>query len=123
MKQLSEVVVTGYSTTASSDDFEDEFEMAAPEEGRKAFNEYLKNQLQYPQAAIENKIEGKVTVQFFVETNGQLTDFKVVKGIGYGCDEELIRLIKQGPKWTPSLKNGISVRERVKVRLRFVLPK
>ena len=97
--------------------------MAAPEQGRKAFNEYLKTQLQYPKAAIENKIEGKVTVQFFVETSGELTGFKVVKGIGYGCDEELIRLIKQGPRWTPSLKNGISVRERVRIRLRFELPK
>lgn len=119
---LSEVVVTGYSTS-SPDDIEEEFEMAAPEEGRKAFSEYLKNNMRYPKDALDNKIEGKVTVQFFVETNGELSDFTAVKSIGYGCDEELIRLIKQGPPWSPSLKNGIPVRERVRIRLKFELPK
>jgi hypothetical protein len=46
-----------------------------------------------------------------------------LKGIGYGCDEEVIRLIKEGPRWVPTRKNKEPVRDKVKVRLRFALPK
>ena len=72
---------------------------------------------------MEKKVDGKVTIQFTVEATGQLSDFKVVKGIGSGCDEEVIRLIQQGPTWTPAKKNNSSLKESVKVRMKFELPK
>ena len=50
---------------------------------------------------ITNSIEGKVFITFAVEEDGSLTDIKVVRGIGYGCDEEAIRIIKMMPKWIP----------------------
>jgi hypothetical protein len=54
---------------------------------------------------------------------GQVSDFKVVRGIGFGCDEEVIRLIKAGPKWSPTKKNEEPIKDRVRVRMRFALPK
>lgn len=122
--QLSEVVVVGYGTEETTGEKGySTFEMASPAGGKKAFNKYLEDKLQYPQQALENKIEGKVTIQFTVETTGQLTDFKVIKGIGYGCDEEVIRLIKTGPKWSPVKRDDEPVKGRVRVRMRFALPK
>jgi TonB family protein len=53
------------------------------------------SRLQYPQAAKENHIEGKVTLQFTVDTNGNTTELMVVKGLGYGCDQEALRVIKE----------------------------
>jgi TonB family protein len=120
---LSEVVVTGYSSRGGSDATSDTYEMAAPQTGRKSYNKYLEENLRYPATALENKIEGRVTVQFTVRPEGSLADFKVIKGIGYGCDEELIRLIKEGPAWNPSKKNDQAIPENVRVRLKFSLPK
>lgn len=121
--QLSEVVVTGFGEVDYSGPTHSTFEMAEPLGGRRAFKKYLEDKLIYPQQAIANKIEGKVTVQFIVETTGKLSNFNVVKGIGYGCDEELIRLIKQGPKWSATKRDDELVKSRVRVRIRFSLPK
>lgn len=124
VSQLSEVVVVGYGAeTKSDDDLSSNLEFAAPAGGRKAFKQYLEKNLHYPEQALENKVEGKVTIQFSVESSGQLSDFKVIRGIGNGCDEEVIRLIKQGPTWTPTKRNNDSLRDRVKVRMKFELPK
>ncbi len=122
--QLSEVVVVGYG--ADNKDEEEEIintEFATPLGGRKAYKQYLEKSLRYPQVALENNIEGKVTIQFTVETTGTLTDFKVLRGLGYGCDEEVIRLIKQGPAWSPTKRGEELKLGKVKVRMRFALPK
>jgi TonB family protein len=118
---LSELVVTGYSTGSGSPE-PSVFKMAEPEGGRKAFKKYLEQNMQYPKEALQNKIEGKVTVQFTIEPTGQLGDFTILKGLGHGCDDEVIRLIKEGPAWSPSLKNNQPVKENVKVRLKFEHP-
>lgn len=125
VSQLSEVVVVGYA--AKSDGIEKEaepnlYQLAEPAGGRKAFKKYLVDNLQYPEQAVENKIQGKVTIQFTVQQSGVIDDFKVLKGIGYGCDEEVIRLIRQGPKWSPTTRNSEPLKGKVKVRLRFQLP-
>lgn len=111
--QLSEVVVDGVAEVT---------EFAEPQGGRKAFQQYLQEKMNYPEQALENKVEGRVTVQFTVGTSGQLEDFKILKGIGYGCDDEVIRLIKEGPAWSPSKRNAQPVPEKVKVRLKFDIP-
>ncbi len=94
-----------------------------PDGGRQAFNNYIAENLKYPDQALENNIEGRVTVEFTVQPSGQISDFKIVKGLGYGCDEEAIRLIKQGPKWIPARQTTEAVSEQVKVRLKFALPR
>lgn len=120
--QLSEMVVTGYGVVNDKEENFSLLEMAEPEGGRKAFKKYLEEQLNYPRQALESRVEGKVTIQFTVQPNGQLSDFHVLKGLGYGCDEEVIRLIKEGPTWHPSKKDDQPVLENVKIRLKFDLP-
>lgn len=121
--QLSEVVVTGYGQPKDEDDITSTVELASPQGGKRAFKQYLEKNMQYPQQALESKIEGRVTIQFAVETTGYLSEFKVIKGIGGGCDEELIRLVKSGPKWNPTKKDSNALRDIVRVRMRFQLPK
>lgn len=119
---LSEVVVTGYAKGQRTSN-DASFRSAEPTVGKNDFKNYLANSVKYPRQAIENKTEGKVTVRFTVEPTGQLTDFEVVKGIGSGCEEELIRAIQQGPYWKPSTNGDQPVRDKVSVRFKFQLPK
>jgi TonB family protein len=119
---LSEVVVTGYGAAQGNDSSTPILELAHPEMGNKAFKNYLENNVRYPETALSKKIEGRVTIEFFVEPNGSLSEFKVVRGIGSGCDEELIRLIKEGPAWVPSKRGTVAIRDKARVRLKFQLP-
>ena len=77
--------------------------------GVKALNRFLNRALSYPEMARENEVEGKVYVQFVVETDGRLSRVKVVRGIGYGCDQEALRLIKLMPRWQPGRQNAQNV--------------
>lgn len=120
--QLSEVVVTGYGAAPDAADREPVIKLAEPVGGRKAYDNYLKKSLQYPQQAIDNKVKGRVTVQFTVKTNGTLDEFSILKGLGYGCDEEVIRLVKEGPRWSPTTEDSVPVESEVRVRVRFSLP-
>ncbi len=78
--------------------------------GQTGWGKYLQRSLRYPEMAKENNISGRVTMQFVVEKDGSLTDIKVLRGIGGGCDEEAIRVLKNGPKWKPGVQNGRPVR-------------
>ncbi|RQO31061.1 hypothetical protein DBR32_10170 [Taibaiella sp. KBW10] len=76
-----------------------------------AFNlpQYLQTNIQYPEEALKNKVEGKVFLKFVVDTDGSLSNIEIVKGkdIGYGIPEEAIRVVKNMPKWKPAkLSNG-----------------
>jgi periplasmic protein TonB len=75
--------------------------------GMKALGKYVdgKNHY-YPEEARKNKIEGKVMVQFIINADGTPSDFKVTKGIGYGCDEAAVEAFKKMPKWKPAQING-----------------
>jgi protein TonB len=61
--------------------------------GQKALNEFIKSNLKYPEEALNNKIEGTVTVNYDVDIFGKVTSVKVKHGIGYGCDEEACRIV------------------------------
>jgi TonB family protein len=123
VSQLSEVVVVGYGETSTDDSEKEMIEFAVPKGGRTAFKKYLEKNLTYPELALENNVEGKVTIQFTIGASGRLDNFTVLKGIGYGCDEEVIRLIKAGPRWTPTKRDGEYTTDKVKVRMRFRLPR
>lgn len=123
MTQLSEVVVVGYGSEKATEDVPETYEFAVPNGGRMAYKQYLETNLHYPELALQNEVEGRVTIQFTVETSGELSNFRVLKGIGYGCDEEVIRLIQRGPKWAPTKHDELPLRDKVKVRVRFRLPK
>lgn len=119
--QLSEVVVTGYGTP-TGESMPPTVDMAHPEIGNRAYKQYLEKNLRYPQTAITTKTEGRVTVEFTIEPDGRLTNFNILRGIGSGCDEELIRLIQEGPKWVPTKRDNVPVQDKAKVRLKFELP-
>lgn len=71
-----------------------------PVEGFESFQKYIQDNLVYPQDAIDANISGVVTIQFNVDANGRPTDIQIANGIGYGCDEEAVRLITEGMNWT-----------------------
>lgn len=84
--------------------------------GLKAFGAFLSRNMRYPKEAQRNKIQGRVFLQFVIEKDGSLTDTKVVRGIGSGCDEEALRVINNSPEWNPGMQRG------KKVRVSYVLP-
>ena len=81
-----------------------------PVGGYPLFYEFLAKNLDYPRDALKNRVEGKVFVQFVIEKDGSLTNFKVLKGIGSGCDEEAIRVLTTAPNWSPGKQRGRNVR-------------
>ncbi len=121
VSQLSEVVVLG--SVVANKGIKPTVNFAHTQIGGKAFKDYLEKNLRYPQRALETKTEGRVIVDFFVEADGSLTNFTTVRGIGSGCEEELIRLIKEGPQWIATQKDSIAVRDKVRIQLKFDLPK
>ncbi len=94
--------------------------LAAPVGGLSAYGAYLETNQQIPAAARAAQLTGKVTIGFTVASNGSLSDFEVLKGVGFGCDEEVIRLIRSGPPWSPALKDGKPQSTTVWVKLEFV---
>ena len=87
--------------------------------GQNEMLKYLQENLQYPEAAKANNVHGRVFVKFIVERDGSLSDIKVMKGIGSGCDEEAIRLIQSMPKWKPGKNKGKEVRTSMTVPVNF----
>ncbi len=81
-----------------------------PPGGMAGWGKYLTKNLKYPPIARENNITGRVIMSFVVEKNGNLTDIKVLRGIGGGCDEEAVRVMKNAPAWKPGIQNGRPVR-------------
>jgi TonB family protein len=94
---------------------------AHPETGNRAFKQYLEKTHKYPKEAKEVKAEGTVIIEFKVDATGALSEFKIVRSIGNGCDEELIRLILQGAKWVPTTKDGAAVSDKARVKFKFEL--
>lgn len=89
--------------------------------GMQAFYKYLGNNIRYPAVARENNVQGRVFVTFVVEKDGSLTDIKVMRGIGSGCDEEAVRVLKKSPKWKAGIQNGRPVRVQYSVPIAFNL--
>lgn len=96
-------------------------EMPAPPGGSRALYEYFEKKLCYPIVAIERGIEGRVYVNFVIEKDGSITNVKVSQGIGSGCDEEAVRLVKSMPKWNPGKRHGQPVRVRYSIPVIFKL--
>lgn len=94
---------------------------AHPETGNRAFKQYLEKSYKYPKEARDQKIEGTVMIEFKVDATGALSEFRIVRGIGNGCDEEVIRLILQGAKWVPTTKDGTPVNDKARVKFKFEL--
>jgi protein TonB len=79
-------------------------------EASKTFSQWVAKNLQYPEVARENGIQGRVTLQFTVETDGSLKNIKVLRGIDPSLDKEAIRVVSSSPKWSPGRQRDKAVR-------------
>lgn len=89
--------------------------------GHSAFTKFISSNLKYPKEAKDNKIEGRVIVNFIIERDGALSNIKILRGIGYGCDEEASRVMNLSPKWNPGKQNGKDVRVSYSIPIFFSL--
>lgn len=96
-------------------------ESALPVGGMPAFYKYLVETMKYPPQARRLGVEGKVLLQFVVDKSGIISEVKVLKGIGSGCDEEAMRVMQKAPAWLPGKQRGKSVKQRCIVPISFKL--
>jgi len=87
------------------------------------FIKYIGSKINYPPMARRMGIEGKVFAQFVIDKDGSMTDIQIIKGIGAGCDEEVLRVLKEAPKWEPGKQRGVPVKVRMIVPVTFTLTK
>ena len=123
-----ETVVEEYIPVEDDDEEEEEAQIFTVVEsmpgfpgGETAMKRYLAENIQYPQMARESGIQGRVFVTFVVEKDGNVTDVRVLRGIGGGCDEEAIRVIKNMPRWDPGKQRGKPVRVQFNMPIMFKL--
>lgn len=90
-------------------------------DGDVALREFLINNLNYPPAAADNGVQGRVLVDFVVELDGTLTDVKVSRGVDPSLDKEALRLVMIMPKWNPGKKGGRIVRVKYTFPVTFRL--
>jgi hypothetical protein len=87
--------------------------------GEAAMMKFIAQQLKYPEIAVENQIEGMVVAKFIIDIDGSIGYISIEKGIGGGCEEEVIRVIRLMPKWNPASVNGEPVRCYMIVPIKF----
>ena len=82
---------------------------------------FLGKNLKYPSQAQRANVSGKVFLDFIVDRNGEISNVQVVKGIGFGCDEEAIRVVNAMPRWSPGKQSGRAVKSKFTLPIAFVL--
>jgi periplasmic protein TonB len=97
-------------------------EMPEPLEGFQKFYKQIGRNLRYPRKAAASEIEGKVFVEFVIDREGSVTNIKVLKGIGYGCDEEAVKALAK-TKWKAGKQHGVPVKVRMVLPIKFSLTK
>ncbi len=116
----------GYVESWTDDSEEPEVYMIVEEmpkfpDGEESMMQYIAEQVKYPAEAKKAGAYGRVFIGFIVEPDGSLSDFKVLRGMGYGCDEEALRVVKSMPKWQPGMHRGKAVRVQYLVPVNFKL--
>ena len=91
--------------------------------GEEAMFKYIGENLSYPESARDEGIQGLVYVTFVIIETGKVTDVKVLRGIGGGCDEEAVRVVRSMPDWIPGTQRGKEVRIQYNLPIRFTLTK
>jgi TonB family protein len=89
--------------------------------GDEARVKFLSKNIKYPQKAKESGIQGTVYISFIVEENGSVSEVTVLRGIGGGCDEEAMRVVKMMPKWKSGKQSGKNVRVQFNMPIKFQL--
>jgi len=89
--------------------------------GEESRLKFLQENIQYPQVAKESGIQGTVYVSFIVDAKGKINEVKILRGIGGGCDEEAVRVIRMMPGWNPGKQAGKSVKVQFTMPIKFTL--
>ena len=89
--------------------------------GVEALMDFVGKNVKYPEQAKEKEISGRVFIGFVIEKDGSVNEVKVLRGIGGGCDEEAVRVIKAMPKWKPGKQKGKPVRVNYNIPINFKL--
>jgi periplasmic protein TonB len=96
-------------------------EMPAYPGGESERQKFLTDNIQYPPQAAEIGLQGTIYLEFVVDSKGNITNVKILRGIGSGCDEEAVRVIKMMPQWHPGKQNGKPVRVLYHMAIGFQL--
>ena len=89
--------------------------------GTHAMYKFIAANLRMPRAAERAGISGRVFLSFIIEATGEVTHVRVLKGLGFGCDEEAVRLMESMPKWKPGKQDGKPVPARYNLPITFGL--
>lgn len=89
--------------------------------GERELFKYLGANIKYPRIAKDSRIQGTVFVEFIVNKDGSISDTKVLRGIGGGCDEEAIRVVEKMKNWKPGMQGGRNVRVLFRLPIKFIL--
>ena len=118
---LAFVSVNAYSQSDDADN--DVYNMvdqsAKFQDGYNSIIKFVQENIKFPAEAQENNVHGKLMVSVVVEKDGALSDIKIKKGLGYGLDEEIVRIIKMMPKWQPAQHKGKAVRQSQTIMIPF----
>jgi len=92
--------------------------------GIKSLYAYISENIKYPKQARKSGVEGRVFIEFVIDKNGQMSKYKVLKGIGSGCDEEALRVLALFPdRWSPGKHEGKVVNQKIVLPISFKLGK
>lgn len=93
--------------------------MPEPVGGMKAFIQWVAENYEFPQGALDSGTKGLIQVSFVVEEDGSLTSFEVVRDMGYSTGDAAVRLLKKAKKWNPGIQNGRPVRVAFNLPIRL----
>ncbi|WP_131538129.1 energy transducer TonB [Pedobacter nototheniae] len=105
-------LITGIATLSNgkTNNYKNAEEFPTFPGGIQSFYSYLAREYKYPKEAVENRVSGRIFISFVVEKDGSLTDIKVRNHMGYGTEQEAIRVLNNCRKWIPAKQHGIPVR-------------
>ncbi|MGZ3814881.1 MAG: TonB family protein [Mucilaginibacter sp.] len=95
--------------------------MPEPYGGASAWSKFLQKNIHYPAQATEEGKQGKVYLSFIIEKDGQLSNITVIRGVGFGLDEEALRVLRKAPAWKPGMQNGHAVRVKYTIPINFTI--
>src|SRR5260370_5699017 len=95
--------------------------MPEPYGGAAAWAKFLQKNIHYPAQASEEGKQGKVYLSFIIEKDGQLSNITVIRGVGFGLDEEALRVLRKAPAWKPGIQNHQPVRVKYTIPINFTI--
>ena len=118
---LAFVSVNAYSQSDDADNYVYNMvdQSAKFQDGYNSIIKFVQENIKFPAEAKENNVHGRLMVSVVVEKDGSLSDIKIKKGLGYGLDEEIVRIIKMMPKWQPAQHKGKTVRQSQTIVIPF----